>query len=309
MNTISDDHVRIVVEAIVIIIVKVPSGHPPFPCYRPTLRDALLKDPHFSPVPEGKPESLNRTIDLALRLWLVLYIRDGFAHAAKSIEWNDTISLQELIAGQFRKPRLLSALSEKMFDIALPDHFNAMSLRRYSGVKVKLTSSLNEHLDLDRERNKLKIFPLKYYLYGLRRRSETPLMEVGYRLTCLNLLFPSRDTKTQKYLKKKGYTFGMEGPVSYSAPLYLSDFHFWRDRLSNLYTEFCSPPPSMTQLFNDRRNVLQWYTFWFAVVILALTTIFGMIQSTTACLSTRYSYEALQLARAEASARACPIIT
>ena len=109
-------------------------------------------------------------IDLALRLWLVLYIRDGFAHAAKSIRWDDMTSLQELISGQFRKPRLLSVLSEKMFDIVLPDHFNALNLRRYSGIKVKLTSSLNEHLELDRERSKLKIFPLKYYLYGLRKR-------------------------------------------------------------------------------------------------------------------------------------------
>lgn len=122
----------------------------------------------------------------------------------------------------------------------------------------------------------------------------------------MNLLFPSWDIKTQKFLKKKGQTFGMEGPVGYPGPLYLSDFHFWRDRLSTLYTEFCSPPPSMTQLFNDRRNVLQWYTFWFAVVILALTIIFGVISSITACLSTKYTYEALVLARvAAASAQAC----
>jgi hypothetical protein len=128
----------------------------------------------------------------------------------------------------------------------------------------------------------------------------------------MNLLFPSRDTRTQKFLrkkflKKKGQTFGMEGPVDYHpGPLYLSDFHFWRDRLSTLYTEFCSPPPSMTQLFNDRRNVLQWYTFWFAVLILGLTVIFGVISSVTACLSTMYTYEALVLAR-EAAGCSCAV--
>lgn len=122
----------------------------------------------------------------------------------------------------------------------------------------------------------------------------------------MNLLFPSWDIKTQKFLRKKGQTFGMEGPVDYPGPLYLSDFHCWRDRLSTLYAEFCSPPPSMTQLFNDRRNVLQWYTFWFAVVILALTIVFGVVSSITACLSTKYTYEALVLAReAAASAQAC----
>jgi hypothetical protein len=117
----------------------------------------------------------------------------------------------------------------------------------------------------------------------------------------MNMLFPSWDIETQKFLNKKGQTFGMEGPVDYPGPLYLSHFHFWRDRLSTLYTEFCSPPPSITQLFNDRRNVLQWYTFWFAVAILALTVIFGMISSITAWLSTKYTYEAWVLAREAAT--------
>ena len=164
MDAVSDEHVQAIVGEIVSIAVDGSA------CHRPALRRALLKNSLLNPSPEGKPESLNRMIDLALRLWLVLYIRDGFAHAAKSIRWDDMISLQELISGQFRKPRLLSVLSEKMFDIVLPDHFNALNLRRYSGIKVKLTSSLNEHLELDRERSKLKIFPLKYYLYGLRKR-------------------------------------------------------------------------------------------------------------------------------------------
>jgi len=65
----------------------------------------------------------------------------------------------------------------------------------------------------------------------------------------------------------------------------------------------------MTQLFNDRRNVLQWYTFWFAVVILVLTIIFGLISSITAVLSTKYTYEALVLARVAAASQACPIAT
>lgn len=63
----------------------------------------------------------------------------------------------------------------------------------------------------------------------------------------------------------------------------------------------------MTQLFNDRRNVLQWYTFWFAVLIVGLTLVFGIISSVTAGLSTKFAYEALLLSREAAdSSRACP---
>jgi hypothetical protein len=176
MDTVSDDHVR----GIVGEVVKITEGGSP--CLRAALRDNLMKDPPFNRCPKDKPQSLNRMIDLSLRLWLMLYIRDGFAHAAKSIKWDDTISLQEMVARQFRKPRLLSPLAEKMFDIALPDNFNALNLRRYSAIKVKLTSSLNEHLELDRERSKLKIFPLKYYLYSLRKRFVATSRFVNFNL-------------------------------------------------------------------------------------------------------------------------------
>jgi ABC-type Fe3+ transport system permease subunit len=66
----------------------------------------------------------------------------------------------------------------------------------------------------------------------------------------------------------------------------------------------------MTHLFNDRRNVLAWYTFWFAVLVVVLTIVFGMISSVTACLQTRYAYEALHLAmESVAFGDACPPVT
>lgn len=52
----------------------------------------------------------------------------------------------------------------------------------------------------------------------------------------MNLLFPSSDPKTQKFLRKrlKKQSFGMEGPVGYPGPLYLSDFHFCSSPRRNL---------------------------------------------------------------------------
>jgi hypothetical protein len=118
----------------------------------------------------------------------------------------------------------------------------------------------------------------------------------------INLLFPSWDLKTQKLLRKSGQTFGLEGPTVHPGPVYLSDLYYWRDRMATLYTEFCSPPPSMTQLFTDRRDAMKWLNFWwFGVLIVLLTIIFGVISSITACLSTVYTYQALELAREAAS--------
>jgi hypothetical protein len=126
----------------------------------------------------------------------------------------------------------------------------------------------------------------------------------------INLLFPSWDLKTQKLLRKCGQTFGMEVPTIYPGPVYLSDLYFWRDRMATLYTEFCSPSPSMTQLFHDRRDVMKWFTFWwFGVLIVGLTIIFGVIASITACLSTIYTYQALLLAReAATSVQTCTCV-
>jgi hypothetical protein len=57
-------------------------------------------------------------------------------------------------------------------------------------------------------------------------------------------------------------------------------FHFWHDRLVILKQAFDdSRPTGLTQWWFDRRNVVQWYTFWVAVAVLFLTIFFGMVQS------------------------------
>lgn len=164
MKPVSDEHVQKIVKEISRMLLSDSS------CLRPTLRDKLLQDAEFQRSTGKVEDNLNRKIDLALRLWLVLYIRKGFAHATKSITWDDNNSLQDFISSQFRKPKLISALAEKMFDVVMPDNFIALNLRRYSGIEIEWTSSLNEHLNLNRENRKLKVFRLKYYLWMLRKR-------------------------------------------------------------------------------------------------------------------------------------------
>jgi hypothetical protein len=82
---------------------------------------------------------------------------------------------------------------------------------------------------------------------------------------------------------------------------HLSEFYFWRDRLARIHSEFQSPGPSWRHLWSDRRNPLQWYTFWFAVAIFILTLVFGIMTTTLAFLQTIYTYQSLQLARAVAA--------
>jgi hypothetical protein len=166
MDIIQDEHIQRIVN---LISKEIISGRP---CQRETLRETLERDLQFD---HHSEDSINRTIDLSLRLWLVMNVRDDdFAPGVHSIQWDDSKSLQLFIASQFPKPRLFKELIEKMFDFVLPDNFTIVKLKRYSGIKIDWTYDLSEHLDLDKDHRILKVFPLKAYMYGLRKRSESP---------------------------------------------------------------------------------------------------------------------------------------
>lgn len=73
-------------------------------------------------------------------------------------------------------------------------------------------------------------------------------------------------------LAKAKQDFNNHGPFGTSGSLMLSDFDHWRDRLLELHEEiFQSPPVSWAQLWRDRRNPQQYWTFWVAMMILILT--------------------------------------
>ena len=88
----------------------------------------------------------------------------------------------------------------------------------------------------------------------------------------LDLLFPFWDNRTVAFLESEKQTFHEHGPFEVIRTLTLSDFDHWRDRLLELHEEiFQSPPVSWAQLWRDRRNPQQFWTFWVAIMILLLT--------------------------------------
>lgn len=99
----------------------------------------------------------------------------------------------------------------------------------------------------------------------------------------LNLLFPQWDQNTNALLKKHQQTFQQAGPYNGPPTLNLAEFQYWRDRLMELHdVVFLAPPASWAQLWRDRRNPQQFWTFWLALVILWLTlisTVAGIVQA------------------------------
>lgn len=144
------------------------------PCKRLVLRRRL--GDHFSDLLESSPDNeratrIDNSINLALRLWLTIEIREEiFTPATFAIQWDDNSTLQDFVRFQFPGPRMTSALTEKETLTILKSDFTAANLRRIGGIIVDWTYHLNEHLSYDRELRKLKVYTLKTCLYDQKAR-------------------------------------------------------------------------------------------------------------------------------------------
>ena len=94
-------------------------------------------------------------------------------------------------------------------------------------------------------------------------------------------------------LKKHRQDFQRQGPYDGPKSLHLVEFEYWRDRLLEVYDViFLSPPASWAQIWRDRRNPQQFWTFWIALVILAMTSVSmvtGIVQTWATVKSLRSS--------------------
>ncbi|KAF2825903.1 hypothetical protein CC86DRAFT_370764 [Ophiobolus disseminans] len=118
------------------------------------------------------------------------------------------------------------------------------------------------------------------------------------------MLFPRYDKITEKWLSSElasGKDSILPDPALLHGTRMVSDdrravnFEFWRDELLTLKERFDEPrPSSITQFWYDRRNKVQWYTFWIAVLVLCLTIFFGVIQSVEGALQVYKAYHPTQ---------------
>lgn len=159
-------HVLIIIEALWEFI-----DHS-LPCTRPTVR--LEAEKKLSSIAEGDSITeirLNNSINLALRLWLTLDIRNSaFAPAASTIQWDDNTTLHEFVRSQFLGPRASRNPTEKdeKETVISDGELTAVKLRRIGGITIEWTYHLNQHLRFDREFRRLKIYSLKTCLHDQR---------------------------------------------------------------------------------------------------------------------------------------------
>lgn len=279
---------------------------------RPHVRDELRKEANFEHCNDA---TLNTSIDLALRLWLMLNVRKNRASrpSTVAIQWTDDDTLSDFVRQLFPESNEpMTSNSSHRVDA----DFTAMGLRDYRNIKIVWTSSLEDHLRLQYDRGKKKmkcfIFPRRESKTRLRvfpyKRALINHLESGYvspiwrfsmnesisnsacrrtvyskavlkeAIWTLDLLFPMEDIETSNFLVKEGQIF-QDVAFSEFPPPGFHRYRHWRARLVELHDEFHAPPQTLGAALKDRRNIILWYTFWLGVAIAFMTLAFGLVSS------------------------------
>lgn len=108
-------------------------------------------------------------------------------------------------------------------------------------------------------------------------------------LDTLSLLFPQSDRKTRVWFNNQCSLFeddGLDSKLVECGDLIaeyrnLKHFKYWRDRIEVLKDAFeeSSPTRATLKVLRDRKNGGNWLNSWAAIVAIALTLFFGLVQS------------------------------
>ncbi len=111
--------------------------------------------------PDANDLALNRSIDLSIRLWLMLNVREGLlTPQTPTIQWDDRSTLRDFVVRQFPRAKWQPTARESRLD----PYFTAANMVRICGLKLDWTDSLEDHLRLDRRVKTLRVFRYKFCL-------------------------------------------------------------------------------------------------------------------------------------------------
>ncbi|ROW01385.1 hypothetical protein VPNG_07618 [Cytospora leucostoma] len=248
-----------------------------------------LTSPH-----DNEDELLEDSINLVSNLLLMMgcgIFSHGFSGRTE-IMWTQG-SLRQHLVDYFGQPPVLGHERVKR-----EKNFTARNLGRIAGLEIVWTDNLADHLRMSDDNTKVHIFHHASFLECQRRTSESLLPDgvATETLQTLALLLPSYDTETRKWFNTTTDldTEAIECGQLRDDRRQIETFTVWRDRLVMLKQVFDEAQPrTMSQWWHDRRNRVQWYTFWVAILVLVLTIIFGLIQSVEGALQVYISFKSM----------------
>ncbi len=116
--------------------------------------------------PDEEEDGIERYIDLALRVWLMVNSREKSFDTSHARRWGDEETLSVFVCGFFRRcetPQAAWTTSTQH----LTHPLTAASLERFSGITIQWTSYLAEHLRFDHSARTLKVFANKRWLLDI----------------------------------------------------------------------------------------------------------------------------------------------
>ncbi|MCJ1450330.1 hypothetical protein MMC28_000660 [Mycoblastus sanguinarius] len=260
--------------------------------------------------PGSSPGQILRSLDLTARLWLTLHVRSEDYPVGPSLSditevpWTEKASLRATIQDCFPSSSYSASGQEARID----PEFTIQNLHKLCRVKVQWTANLKDHLSYDRPTSTLHLFPHKICLIShLESCNILPKDLVSETLRTLDLLFPFGNESTQKYLDKTSQSFYRTSSRDLSRAVEFGEFRYWRKRLIELHEVFNQAPRSILQMWHDRRNPIQWWTFWLAAAIAVLTITFGVIASYTGFRQVSLAEKAYQLSLLQACSQSNPL--
>jgi hypothetical protein len=238
--------------------------------------------------------AIHRSLELAARLWLTINV-DSFQLTSylayiqsKSISWQDGDSLGGTISAYF-KPKPVPTREGRIRPILTMAYLEARH-----GFQVRWTHNLAEHLTIDWRCRTVTVYE---HLICLWNHLESGGLQVIPRkileeaIDTLNLLFPSESKETQDYLRKHGRTFWKLGYCKGKRALEVCRYFYWRDNVQQLMDVIEEPTTGFQQfrLDKDRKNMLEFATFWTAAVV-AFLTVLSIVFGTVATVYTIKQY-------------------
>ncbi|KAK3994429.1 hypothetical protein QBC44DRAFT_44267 [Cladorrhinum sp. PSN332] len=229
-------------------------------------------------------EMLDRAIDLAARLFLMIKI-GTVPHSITPgvpLQWTHG-TIRQFTRQQFDVPAELTCAGVK-----LPKLFNARNLQRIGGIKIKWTSDLSDHLRMVDDDERVAIFAHPTFLMLHLTSGVFPDGFIDETIRTLKLLFPSSRPDLQRWMQS--FPPDVDSKIATCGSLrtelrHIERFKFWRDRIVILKEVFDEAEPrTLSQWWWDRRKRVQWYTFWLAMLVLVLGTLFGIIQCTASVI-------------------------
>ncbi|KAI0203966.1 hypothetical protein F4808DRAFT_416434 [Astrocystis sublimbata] len=179
--------------------------------------------------------------------------------------------------------------------------FTALNLKEIGGMRIEWTRNLADHLRLVDDDQTVSIFDCVAHL-RFQKTVHQQIFPTGFideTLRTLALLFPQNDAKTEMWLQSQISEFGLDQLLTECGSLAtherrFENFSYWNNRLVILKQALDdSSPQTLSQWWFDRRNGVQWYTFWVAILVFAITVFFGLVQSIEGALQVWLSWKSL----------------